>query len=101
MLHLNQLPYRHIFVHLDGATYGPQSFSGEIGKKLRKVNDRDIVEFTSIDVKLPNIDLNDLSKDQKYLYQIAQSVKKGVVNNSLQSSEPGILNHARCLTGES
>ena len=50
MLHLNELPLRHIFVHLDSTTHGPQSFSGEI----------DIVEFTPIDVKLPTIDLNDL-----------------------------------------
>ena len=36
MLHLNELSLRHILVHLDGATYGLQSFSGEIGKNYLK-----------------------------------------------------------------
>ena len=31
LLHCNELPLRHVFAELDGATSGPDSFSGKIG----------------------------------------------------------------------
>ena len=31
LLHLNELPLRHVFQNLDGITSGPDSFSGPIG----------------------------------------------------------------------
>ena len=34
MLHLNELPFRHLFEEIDGPTTGPKSFTGEIGKEL-------------------------------------------------------------------
>ena len=40
LLHLNELPLRHIFQMLDGTTTGPESFSGPIGKSIvEKVSD--------------------------------------------------------------
>lgn len=35
MLHLNELPFRHLFLKLDGTTAGPKSFSGVLGKKIK------------------------------------------------------------------
>ena len=32
-LHLNELPFKHVFELVDGKTSGPGSFKGEIGKK--------------------------------------------------------------------
>ena len=34
LLHSNELPLRHLFLHLDGATTGPLGFYGPIGKAL-------------------------------------------------------------------
>ena len=36
LLHLNELPLWHLFCHLDGVTSGPDSFKGDLGKKLSK-----------------------------------------------------------------
>ena len=33
LLHTNELPLRHVFATLDGATSGPDTFAGPIGKK--------------------------------------------------------------------
>ncbi|KAB7504140.1 hypothetical protein Anas_12113 [Armadillidium nasatum] len=34
LLHLNELPLRHVFMKLDGTTKGPNNFAGSIGSKL-------------------------------------------------------------------
>ncbi|GBP60289.1 hypothetical protein EVAR_91571_1 [Eumeta japonica] len=34
LLHMNELPFRHLFEHIDGTTSGPRTFSGSIGKEL-------------------------------------------------------------------
>ena len=34
LLHMNELQLRHLMIHLDGVTHGPNSFSGPIGKQL-------------------------------------------------------------------
>jgi len=34
LLHHCELPFRHLFVKLDGTTTGPDSFSGPIGKLI-------------------------------------------------------------------
>ena len=34
LLHLNELPLRHIFMKIDGTTKGPDKFSGAIGSQL-------------------------------------------------------------------
>ena len=34
LLHTNELPLRHVFATLDGATSGPDAFAGPIGKKI-------------------------------------------------------------------
>ena len=35
LLHTNELPLRHVFAALDGATSGPDTFAGPIGKKIQ------------------------------------------------------------------
>ena len=32
-LHLNEIPFKHVFELIDGKTSGPGSFKAEIGKK--------------------------------------------------------------------
>src|SRR6218665_838785 len=68
LLHTNEFPVRHLLVHLDGVTHGPNSFSGASGKQL-KDSDMPVVTYQRIEGNvLPNIDPNVLSTDQKYIY---------------------------------
>ena len=97
-LHSNELPLRHLLLHLDGKTTGPKCFSGPIGSELQKCETMPIVEFTAIPSILPEITSNDLSTNQKYLHDIMTAVSTGVFSSDLANMEPGPLNHSRWLT---
>ena len=70
MLHLNELPWRHIFVALDGPTSSHNTFLGVIGKILPNVEDLDWsakVEKVQLGPglpELPEVVASDLSSDQ-------------------------------------
>lgn len=96
-LHCNELPLRHLLLHLDGKTTGPQCFSGTIGSQLQTCETMPIVEFTAISTILPAI-TSDLSTDQKYLYNIMTAISTGVFSSHLANIKPGCLNHSRWLT---
>ena len=48
-LHANELPLRHLLIHLDGATSGPHAFKGKIGKAMSVCETLPIVDFTPIE----------------------------------------------------
>lgn len=102
MFHFNELPLRHLVLHLDGTTSGPTAFSGTIGKALAKCHDLSIVKFEARQNNLPSglHDVADLaiSKDQQYLYNICKAIEIGEVTDSLAKKEPGPLVHSRWLT---
>ena len=99
MLHFNALPFRHLFACLDGATAGPQSFSGSIGKSLSDYHKLPVRDFERIDCFIPPTNRrDDLSKDQKYLLDISQAIKTGVCSPDLVVAHPGPLCHFRWLT---
>ncbi|KAL4118898.1 hypothetical protein QTP88_011779 [Uroleucon formosanum] len=83
LLHMNELPLRHLFLHIDSSTSGPQTFSGEIGKQLEK---------------LPELFIENMSSDQKYLYRIVSAVITGIFPEDLKNKSPGKMTHARWLT---
>lgn len=97
-LHSNELPLRHLLLYLDGKTTGPKCFSGPIGSELQKCETMPIVEFTTIPSTLPEINRNDLSTDQKYLYDIMTAISTGAFSSDLANMIPGPLNHSRWLT---
>ena len=79
LLHINQLPLRHIFIHLDGTTNSPATFTGPIGKKLSGVvSDGPIAQFKSIPnphfSEVPPQVLDDLNQNQYYSYRIRKAV---------------------------
>lgn len=100
MLHLNELPLRHLFQHLDGETSGPKSFTGPIGKALGDCEDKPVTEFLPIpSSNLPTeIDKADLSTDQEYLYNMCAAVAKGHCPPELAMRKPGPVVHSRWLT---
>ena len=75
-LHTNELLLPHLFVHIDGATSRPQ---------------------VKIEVELPVIDSEELSSDQKYLYDIFGAVINGHCSLDLSLRNLGAINHARWL----
>ena len=98
LLHFIELPFRHLFIHLDGETAGPTSFCGPIGKKLSDCGKLAVIGFEKIDCEIPEVDRKTLSKDQSYLFDISQAIKTGIVPNDLANRDPGPISHSRWLT---
>ena len=103
LLHMNELPLRHVFTALDGRTHGPGSFNGPIGKQVcSTVSDWPVVNFTPIINSefpvLSSAEENDLSTDQNYAYRIAIAIINGSINDDLRLLEVGPVVHSRWLT---
>ena len=105
MLHLNELPFRHLFAEIDGPTSGPKSFIGDIGKELSgDLRQLPIAKFQKIEgsiVDIPQDILAQLSTDQLYLYQMGMSVQRGasyLEKCGFANKSPGEIHHARWLT---
>lgn len=98
LLHMNELPFPHLFHHLDGKTSGPQTLTGPIGKSLDNCEKRPIVQYQPIPTELPEVSAEDLSSDQKYLYRIVLAVTTGEFPTDLANKSPGKMSHARWLT---
>ncbi|GBN01649.1 hypothetical protein AVEN_232770-1 [Araneus ventricosus] len=77
LLHYNELPFRHIFQHIDGQTAGPKSFSAAIGQQLTGYEKLPVVDYEPIDCSILDIDRNLLSKDQQYLFDISNAITWG------------------------
>ena len=101
LLHGNELPLRHLFEHLDGSTTGPRSFSGPVGAQLQHCETMPKAKFAPIESNLqvlPDSVLQDLSTDQKYLYDICQAITSGICDEALLHRNPGKLVMSRWLT---
>ena len=97
LLHMNELPLRHLIRHIDGVTHGPNSFKGLIGKELVDCETKPVVKFKRIPIHLPKM-AKDLSTDQRYLYEICLAVNSGHCDLSLAARSPGKMCHSRWLT---
>lgn len=97
-LHSNELPLRALLTKLDGNTTGPKTYSGPIGKRLPDVEQKPIANFEPITfqclVNLEKIAQN-LSTDQKYLFDICTGISNGKVSKELGIRSPGTLSMAR------
>ncbi|XP_055922808.1 uncharacterized protein LOC129953593 [Eupeodes corollae] len=98
LLHLNELPLRHLMAHVDGKTNDPKGFSGVLGKALESCDSLPIQGFEKIMVELPPITIEHLSTDQKYLYEMCEAVSNGNVDLELANRQPGRMSHSRWLT---
>ena len=85
MLHLNELPLRHLFNKLDGVTTGPFSHAGPNGKSLENCEKLPIMNYEKIQSKLPEVKFEDLNTDQKYLYEITMAVISGKCSDDLSN----------------
>lgn len=101
MLHLIELPLRALLKHLDGATTGPTSLAGSIGKRLKDCEKLPVVTFDKINfVCSANLDVNakNLNTDQKYLYDICSAISNGTVSEQLKNRTIGPISHSRWTT---
>lgn len=98
LLHMNELPLRHLLINLDGITFGPNSFSGPIGKAIRNCV-LPITKYRRIEGNpIPEVNISELSSDQKYLYKISSAVMSGECSQELADLQPGPMSHSRWLT---
>ncbi|CAH0546980.1 unnamed protein product [Brassicogethes aeneus] len=100
LLHMKELPLRHLFIEVDGTTSGPQTFSGPIGKMLEKCETRPVIQFRPIPAELPEVTAKDLSTDQKYLYKIVSAVYLMKIFNYLSNKKEKVkyLSYAKTVT---
>ncbi|KAK3920111.1 DNA-directed RNA polymerase subunit beta' [Frankliniella fusca] len=98
LLHFNELPLRHLVQHVDGPTSGPAGFKGPIGSSLDNCEQLPVKKFKMVTVNLPDLSFVELSKDQKYLYDICQAIGAGNCPEDLARRDPGPLSHSRWLT---
>jgi hypothetical protein len=98
LLHLLEILLHKVFIHYYGLHKGPEDFP-VIGPKLKVCHTLPVVKFKRINLKgFPKMVLDDLSRDQKYLFAMASAVRSGKVDPRLANYTPGPLNHARWLT---
>ena len=99
MLHINELPLRHLIEKLDGATSSRDGFTGTIGKLLSRVNELDInYDFKAIQggedlIPLTDEVVNSLSTDQHNCYLLTKAIKNGQLSKEVASLKCGPLNH--------
>jgi len=98
ILHATELPLRHLMKHLDGRTSGPTGFSGPIGSALAKCELLPLCQFDAVHTELPVVIPEDLSTDQRYLYEMCKSVDAGCCPEELSRRNPGKMAHSRWLT---
>jgi len=98
LLHANELPLRHLFSKLDGATQGPKGFSGIIGRPLMTCDLLPVVKSEPIILEnCPILDV-EVSTDQQYLYEMCHAISDGTRSPDLAAGRPGPVVHSRWLT---
>lgn len=102
LYHFNELPLRHLMLHLDGTTTGPTAFSGTIGKQLQNCQELPVTKFEAKQNNLPTVLQKvtniDISKDQKYLFEMCRAIEAGELTQKLATKDPGPMVHSRWLT---
>ncbi|GBN01153.1 hypothetical protein AVEN_166694-1 [Araneus ventricosus] len=92
LLHFNELPLGHLFEYIDAKTFGPSSYTGDIGRNLQSCEKLPLVAFNSIECELPGIDPTNVSYDQKYLLGICSAIGSDVWSSDLAKLQPGTFN---------
>ena len=85
---------------MDGETKGPCDYVMKIGKKIKSV-DNPIVKFLPISGNpLPDLGdyADDLSTDQRYLYNATKAVTSGNCSADFVNLKPGPISHSRWVT---
>ena len=105
LLHLNELPLRRVMDYCLGSTKSADDRDGEVYDVLKRVNSLEfnpdferITEFETELVKLPESVVNDLSGDQKLLYNLIVTITTDENVPHIQEYKNGPLYNARWVT---
>ena len=96
--------FRALFKNIDGCAKGPTAFSGSLGKLCSKdCHNLPQISFSTISKPLDSILKideihDDLSCDQRLLYEYTVGISRGKVDSRYTSWKIGPLNQARWLT---
>lgn len=103
LFHLNEIPFKEIFMSLDGCTKSGKEYIGPISKKLNTAHTLPVVNFEKIPLRnMPEfsnvLDEDKISSDQVYLYLIAKVIASGHCSTRFQERQPGPVYAARWFT---
>ncbi|GBN07097.1 hypothetical protein AVEN_25022-1 [Araneus ventricosus] len=97
-LHANELPLRHLFVHVDGTTIGAQKLHWQNRKIVGRMREVTLVSFTPIECTLCEVTKKkDLSTERLYLMEICEAINCGHCRESLSKRNPGKVCNSRGL----
>ena len=82
-LHVNELPLRHLLIHIDGATSGPRAFTGKIGKAMPTCEKLPIVVFTPLEIY------------RRWLLLISAQIKSNCTAYVVRFRKDSVLCHCR------
>lgn len=99
VLHLNEILFKAVFVHLDGITKGPNQFSGAIGRQLEIAHTLEIVNYERISLENmpPDISIESINYEQTYIYKLAKAIDTGECSDDLAQCNVGVLQTVRWL----
>ena len=90
VLHINELPLRHMGHHYLGETSGPTGFKSELGKQVEHLKDPQIAAFPPIpNSEFPEVEASiakDFSRDQSILYKACKAVSSGICSSVLATA---------------
>lgn len=98
LLHLNELPFRHLSFLVDGGMSSPTGFKGPIGKLLADCETLPVVSFRRLPFEDPGVDVDALSSDQRYLLRMCKAVSEGCCSQQLAATKPGPPDMSRWTT---
>ena len=104
LIHINELPFRHLMIKLDGKYIPKSGWTGPIGKLIEKINTMIInptfpaLADTNDIREIPSEIADKLSTDQKNCYKLIMAIKTGKISPELANVKCGELSTARWLT---
>ena len=104
MIHINELPLRHLVETLDGKTSSKGGFMGPIGRKLPEVNlmtknsEFPPIPFLEPLSDLPEDIVKNISTDASLSYQLVKSIAEGKLPAKLAGMKVAARYHSRWLT---
>ena len=104
LIHINELPLKHLISSLDGKYIPKSGWTGPIGKLIQKINDLKkkpsfpALTDTNEMIEIPQEILKNMSTDQKNCYNLIAVVKSGRITPEQAKIKCGPLSTARWLT---
>ena len=80
-MHMTESPFKHLLEHLDGGKIKWTSTKGELGTKIKKLNDNlvDLVEFATIPTNVQHVDSSIFKEacNRERLHQLCLAISNG------------------------